>query len=39
MSDYLCMISALIVTGVFSVNALAAWKYGADSRRDSGRQL
>jgi hypothetical protein len=33
------MLSVLTVIGVFSANAIAAWRFGADSRKDTGRNL
>jgi hypothetical protein len=32
------MLSVLTVIGVFSANAVAAWRYGADSRTNDGRR-
>ena len=37
MVDHVSMISVLALFGAFSANALAAWKFGADSRKDDGR--
>jgi|tagenome__1003787_1003787.scaffolds.fasta_scaffold18922415_1 hypothetical protein len=39
MVDHALMLSLLTVIGVFSANAVAAWKYGADSRQDTGRKF
>jgi hypothetical protein len=37
--DHVVMLSVLTVIGVFSANAIAAWRFGADSRKDTGRNL
>ena len=37
MVDHVSMVSVLAVLGAFGANALASWKWGADSRKDDGR--
>lgn len=38
MVDHVVMISVLAVFGAFGANALAAWRWGADSRTNDGRR-